>query len=208
MIKHEGKSSQMDHVIISAYGLFVIETKNYKGWIFGDESQKYWTQVIYKRKEKLYNPIWQNNGHIIALKEVLNDDEINYIPIIVFTKRATLKFDRNFKGKHVIYHNELLETINQYKQIQIPPDKVRFLNRKLQVLNNKDRQDKREHVEAIKREKQIRALKGKSGICPQCDGELIKRKGKHGEFMGCSNYPKCRYTKRLTEKITKKGSVI
>ncbi|MED4785238.1 nuclease-related domain-containing protein [Brevibacillus choshinensis] len=43
-----GNTSQIDHVIVSEYGIFVIETKNYKGWIYGDEDSQYWTQVIYK----------------------------------------------------------------------------------------------------------------------------------------------------------------
>jgi len=54
--------------VVSNYGIFVIETKNYKGWIIGNEFDDYWTQVIFKRKEKLYNPIKQNYGHIQALK--------------------------------------------------------------------------------------------------------------------------------------------
>lgn len=56
----------IDHVVISKYGVFVIETKNYRGWIIGNEKSEYWTQVIYKRKERLYNPIKQNYGHIKA----------------------------------------------------------------------------------------------------------------------------------------------
>jgi len=71
MIENEGKTSQIDHVVISNYGVFVIETKNYDGWILGDESSNYWTQVIYKRKEKLYNPIKQNYGHVQAIKNIL-----------------------------------------------------------------------------------------------------------------------------------------
>lgn len=51
MLNINGKTSQIDHVVVSNYGIFVIETKNYKGWILGDERSEYWTQVIYKRKE-------------------------------------------------------------------------------------------------------------------------------------------------------------
>jgi hypothetical protein len=49
----KGKTTQIDHVVVSEYGVFVIETKNYTGWIVGDEKSDYWTQVIYKRKERL-----------------------------------------------------------------------------------------------------------------------------------------------------------
>ncbi|MCB2294325.1 NERD domain-containing protein [Clostridium algoriphilum] len=85
------KTTQIDHVIVSNYGIFVIETKNYKGWILGNEFDDNWKQVIYKHKEKLQNPIKQNYGHIQALKEVLNDfKDIKYISIIAFTTRPEL----------------------------------------------------------------------------------------------------------------------
>jgi hypothetical protein len=61
-------SVQIDHVVVSNYGIFVIETKTYKGWIFGDAHKRYWTQVIYSCKTKLYNPLWQNYSHIKAIE--------------------------------------------------------------------------------------------------------------------------------------------
>ena len=75
MIYSKWGTSQIDHIVISIFGIFVIETKNYKGWIFGSENQEYWTQTIYGNKYKLYNPIRQNYSHIQALKnlETLKD---------------------------------------------------------------------------------------------------------------------------------------
>lgn len=55
-----GRTSQIDHVIVSPYGIFVIETKNYKGWIFGNEKSENWTQVIYKKKYLFKNPVKRN----------------------------------------------------------------------------------------------------------------------------------------------------
>ena len=97
--RKNGTTTQIDHVLISDKGLFVIETKNYNGWIFGSQNSKYWTQVIYKRKEKFYNPIWQNSGHIKELRHFLGDS-YNGLPmysIIVFGKQATLKFKEPFQ---------------------------------------------------------------------------------------------------------------
>ena len=65
-------TTQIDHLIVSIYGIFVIETKNMKGWIFGSANQKKWTQVIYKRKFSLYNPLHQNYKHLMAVKELIN----------------------------------------------------------------------------------------------------------------------------------------
>lgn len=34
-------------------------------------------------------------------------------------------------------------------------------------------------------------------VCPKCGGELFKRRGRFGEFYGCSNYPGCRFTRNI-----------
>ena len=69
-IKKDGKTSQIDHLVLSIYGIFVIETKNYKGWIFGNEKSKYWTQTLYKKKYKVFNPVIQNWTHVNFLKGI------------------------------------------------------------------------------------------------------------------------------------------
>jgi len=103
-------SSQIDHIVISTYGLFVIETKNYSGWIHGNESSEYWTQTFYKSRDKFRNPIKQNWSHIYALKEVLsNFRHITYHPIIVFVGSGELK---NVTSQiPVVYDNELFQII-------------------------------------------------------------------------------------------------
>ena len=58
-------TTQLDHVVVSPYGIYIIETKNHKGMIFGDPNGKVWTQVLNGRGHfTFYNPIWQNQGHI------------------------------------------------------------------------------------------------------------------------------------------------
>ncbi len=64
----EGATTQIDHLLLSPFGVFVIETKNYKGWIFGSERQKQWTQKIYKKSFKFQNPIHQNYKHMKVLE--------------------------------------------------------------------------------------------------------------------------------------------
>lgn len=96
MLQTGSRTTQIDHVVVSNYGIFVIETKNYQGWILGNEHDEYWKQVIYKRKEKLRNPLKRNYGHIQALKEALSEyTEVNYISIIAFTTNADLKVKTN-----------------------------------------------------------------------------------------------------------------
>ena len=93
--RKKGKTSEIDVLIIHSKGLFVIESKNYSGWIFGNEKQRQWTQTLpisYGRshKEYFYNPILQNQAHIRALRPLINDN-IPIYSIIAFSDNCTLK---------------------------------------------------------------------------------------------------------------------
>jgi len=93
--RKNGKTSEIDVLIIHSKGLFVIESKNYSGWIFGNEKQRQWTQTLpisYGRshKEYFYNPILQNQAHIRALRPLINDN-IPIYSIIAFSDNCTLK---------------------------------------------------------------------------------------------------------------------
>lgn len=107
--------SQIDHLVISPYGIFVIETKNYQGTIYGGKNRKTW---LVNGKFKMLSPLVQNYGHIEALKKYI--DTIYYdkfISIVSFTKRCTLKIDlelRDIKSDEmVIYDIFLTETIQR-----------------------------------------------------------------------------------------------
>ncbi|MHB8076695.1 NERD domain-containing protein [Desulfosporosinus fructosivorans] len=191
MLKTEGKTSQIDHVVISNYGIFVIETKNYKGWILGDEHGEQWTQVIYKRKEKFYNPIRQNDGHILALKQNLQEyQELSYISIIVFSINADLKVKTNSK---VIYSVNLLKIIREYVVESLTDQQKEAIYSKLIKLNVCEKEARTQHVDEINKKKAEVSQQLESSRCPKCSGVLIMRKGKYGDFKGCSNYPRCRY---------------
>lgn len=86
-------TTQIDHILLSPYGVFVIETKNYKGWIFGGERQKTWTQRIYKKSYKFQNPLFQNYKHTKVLERILADVvEPQYIhSIVVFMPDCEFK---------------------------------------------------------------------------------------------------------------------
>ena len=107
----DGKSSQIDHIVVSAYGIFVIETKNYKGWIFGSDTSRQWTQNIYGEKHSFYNPVLQNQGHIFALKKLLNLPADFFISVIAFSSKATLK---GYFGENVMYISEVNGFIKSY----------------------------------------------------------------------------------------------
>jgi hypothetical protein len=194
MLQLDGKTTQIDHIVVSNYGVFVIETKNYKGWITGNEYDDYWKQTIYKRKEKLHNPIRQNFGHIQALKEVLSDmTNINYISIVAFTTNADLKV----KAKtDVGYTINLPKTIRKYTEKTINDQDKEQIYKKLLSLNIDNKDNRKAHVEAIHKNVAEKNTKVNSDICPKCGSQLVLRNGKYGHFKGCSNFPKCRYIEK------------
>ena len=98
-------TTQIDHVLITPAGIFVIETKHYQGWIFGAPNQPQWTQVIYKKKSRFPNPIRQNYGHLKTLQSIFTLPESNFIPLVVFTGDAELKSDL---GPTVLSLDELI----------------------------------------------------------------------------------------------------
>lgn len=190
-----GKTSQIDHLIISNFGIFVIETKNYKGWILGGEKSEYWTQVIYSRKEKFYNPIRQNYGHINALKHFLQDfPNIRYFPIVVFSWRATLKV---WTTSQVTYSFKLLGIIKKYEEIILGEYEKNEIFDRISAVNSSATYNRNQHIKLIKQKIKEKNKSIEQGYCPQCGGNLVLRKGKFGKFQGCSNFPRCRNTIKL-----------
>lgn len=183
-IPHKKGKSQIDHLIISRYGIFVIETKNYKGWIYGDEHSQNWTQVLYTKKYKLYNPILQNKGHIIALRQALKDyPYIRYINMVVFTWNATLRLD---VSSIVIKYYWLYFRIKCFWRKNLSVAEMEAIYNRIIAINGKGYS----HIAQ-------QEAKASEHSCPQCYGYLIIRKGKYGNFWGCTNYPNCNYARHI-----------
>lgn len=87
-------TTQVDHILVSRFGVFVIETKDYKGWIFANPKQASWTQVLFNSKFRFQNPIFQNFRHVRAVQDLLD-----FLPpeairsVVVFTGDAEFKTD-------------------------------------------------------------------------------------------------------------------
>lgn len=190
--REDGTTSQVDHVVVSKYGIFVVETKNYAGWIFGNETNPKWTQVIYKTKSKFLNPIIQNKGHIKALNSYLNVDAKAYQSIIVFTLRSTLKKVETVTP--VIYSIHLVKKIRSYTDVLINEEELILIQNKLTAVGKTSIKGKIKHVEQVK---VVIEKENSTKICPRCGKELVTRKGKENSFLGCSGFPKCRYTKSM-----------
>ncbi len=188
--KKSGKTTQIDHVVVSPYGIFVIETKNYRGYITGSVQGEKWTQ---NKKYSIYNPLKQNYGHMKTLAELLALSEEIFIPIVVFSVEANVKV----QSKKIVYTTQLRKAIRAYQEPKLDTDQVNALTDKIKNANINSEKVRKEHVQAIHHDllKQEQMIAQK--ICPRCGGALVERWGKHGTFMGCSSYPKCRFTAAL-----------
>ena len=114
---NNGKYVQIDHIVISPYAIFVIETKNFKGKIYGGEYSQYWGQKLWRKYYKFYNPIRQNEGHVRYLKYLLKDYSNNvfipFIPIVVFNNEVDLAI--NTYNHIVVKRYNLTNVIKQNK---------------------------------------------------------------------------------------------
>ena len=185
----DGKTSQIDHVYVCTRGVFVIETKNYAGRIYGDEKQKYWTQVLAygNSKNKLYNPLMQNYTHIRRLKESL-PMEIDMVSAVVFVKDNI----RYINAENVYDLRGLKQLIGR-SEIRYSESKVDSITMAIESYKSNPVMTDEEHVANIKEtQRNI-----ERGICPRCGGELVLRASKRNgkRFYGCSNYPECTFMK-------------
>ena len=190
IIVNNGKSSQIDHIVILRTGIFVIETKNYSGSIYGSETSRNWTQVLAygKVKNKFYNPIMQNKSHIYALSELLGRKNI-FKSVIVFPKA---KLHLNV-GTPVVNIRLLRKELTSYNKAILTSQEIENFYNVIMYYKETPPVTNKEHVASIKEMKQ----KIEDNICPRCNSKLILRAGVQGRLYSCSNYPTCTFRKNI-----------
>ncbi len=204
----EGGTTQIDHIIVSQYGVFVIETKNYKGWIFGSEHSKTWTQSIYGKKHSFQNPLHQNYKHVKTLQKLLKLDENQIFSVVVFVGESTFKTDM---PNNVVYPLGLLRFIKSHLTVVFTPREMwRIIEEIEDAQLAKGFKTNREHVQNLKTRtdtthESLRTTREfKNNLyCPRCGNDLITRTARRGQnagsqFYGCRSYPRCKYTKSKT----------
>lgn len=122
-LKVDNHTTQIDHILVSTFGVFVIETKHYSGWIFGDAKSKSWTQVMYQMKFRFQNPLRQNFKHLKAVQELLDFIPAEQIKgLVVFSGNATFKTmppaDVHTIGSMVNYLKSLTEEVLTENRMQ------------------------------------------------------------------------------------------
>ena len=194
IIPSDNGTAQIDHLVVSPYGIWIVETKNKKGWIFGSEHQSKWTQVLGDHKYSFQNPLRQVYRQKKVLAQFLKISEAEINVVIYFIGDCTFKT--------ALPENVLKSGVGRYiktKQAQKLTDET--LNMVLQSM--------RHHTETstLTTKDHIRSLRERhdsNTTCPRCGGSLILRTAKKGPsagstFLGCENFPRCRFTKEHPE---------
>lgn len=148
LIEDDLGMTQIDHIYISKFGIFVIETKNYKGWIYGKAHDKEWTKNVYGKKYPFQNPLHQNYRHIKALEKVLNISHDNFHSVVVFAGECELK---SHFPDNVCYLYEFTDYILSFDEIVFSEDEIQYLINSLNLTkleNNND--NKKSHLKQLR----------------------------------------------------------
>ncbi|OAI03579.1 nuclease [Methylomonas methanica] len=190
----DGGTTQIDHVIVSRYGVFVIETKNMKGWIFGSANQKTWTQKIYRHTNQFQNPLHQNYKHTQTLQSALNLEPDKLFSLVVFIGDSEFKTPM---PENVVYAGGYIRFIKSKRQAILADSEVANICRALE--SGRLKPSIKTHVDHVRHVKTIVEQKQKlaENACPKCGRPMVLRIAKSGEkqgnqFWGCSGFPRCR----------------
>ena len=191
----EDGTTQIDHIIVSKYGIFVVETKNMKGWIFGNGNQKQWTQQIYKHKSKFQNPLHQNYKHVKTLEACLNAKNDSIFSVIIFIGDSTFKTNM---PENVRFARGGIEYIKSKTEIVFNAKEVASVIG--QIENGMLERSYKTNGQHIKHVKEIIEEKSNIKACSKCGADMMLRKvskvskvkNADNEFWGCSSFPKCR----------------
>lgn len=146
LIKDDRGTHQIDHIVISNKGIFVIEMKNYYGLIVGDKYKEKWTQYLGHYRTEFYNPLRQNYGHIKALSKLLNLDDKLFISIVCFSNNAKLSIKHN---EEIVNFRELIKKIKNYDEKNLDIDMHKCNN--IILLNNiSNKKIRKKHIKKIK----------------------------------------------------------
>ena len=194
-VPYMGTTAEIDLVMIHEKGIFVFESKNYSGWIFGAADQPYWMQSFPNgEKRQFYNPIMQNRTHINALAQYLNLPLHCFHSCVVFSDRCTFKkVPQNLSFVAVTQHSGLLEQLRNMLSalpVKFQKAEIKKIRKRLSPLESVGKRVKEQHVRDI--------LDAQSAtVCPFCGGKLRRRKGPYGAYWACRDYPNCNYTRKI-----------
>lgn len=143
-------TTQIDHILVSRFGVFVVETKSYKGWLFASAGQRFWTQVLFRAKFRFQNPLLQNHRHVVAVRQLLD-----FLPaesvrsVVVFTGDAEFKAGVP-EGVYDLY--SLVQHIRQQRREEMSLNRLQFCVGRLETARLAvTRSTDVEHVQSLNR---------------------------------------------------------
>lgn len=185
-------TTQIDHILVSPFGILVIETKNMNGWIFGSGNQPQWTQMMGRRKYRFQNPLRQNYRHTKCLSEFLGLNHDLFHSIVYFTGEAAFKtpMPANVMDRGLSSH------IRGFSTVVFSESQVQEIALYIRVLKSDRTLNRGTHMQSLS-ERHASTI-----LCPKCNSKLSVKTAKKGQYVGrnffrCSSYPQCRYTKDL-----------
>jgi hypothetical protein len=193
IVPDERGTTEVDRIVVTPAGVFVVETKDFGAWIYGDERDEYWTAVYPTEKHRFQNPLRQNFRHIRALESCLGIRRSLLHSVVAFTSRARLMtplpphvLSTDSEGYIRAHENVALSPL-EFDEIcaRLGPLAIRSGSHELEA-----------HVE------RLHERFSSTTQCPLCSGILVERKSRKpgyegNAFLGCSNYPRCRYIRDL-----------
>ena len=198
-IRTANGTTQIDHIIVSRYGIFVIETKNMEGWIFGGEQQPQWTQSLYGKTFRFQNPLHQNYRHTRALEEFLGLPGTHFHSVVCFvgeTCQLKTGLPANvIRGGPFGYIKAKTDVLIPDDQVLAIVEAIKTGMRPKNFLGLSTRETKREHLASLQERH------SSTTTCPKCGSDLVLRTIKKGEktgqqFYGCSQFPACRFIRQ------------
>ncbi|WP_420813953.1 NERD domain-containing protein [Mariprofundus erugo] len=212
-IPTEDGTTQIDHIIVSRFGVFVVETKNMKGWIFGGEHQKQWTQQIFKSKHKFQNPLHQNYKHTKTLETALGLAHEKMFSVVVFVGDSTFKTGMpesvTCGGGYIRYIKSKTEILLSEAEVQQVIAQIADGRLKPSLKTSFEHARHVRDIVAAKTEEKTAAPAAAEPLpaaadapsatksCPKCGSPMVLRTSQKGpesgsQFWGCSTFPKCR----------------
>lgn len=218
----EDGTTQIDHVIVSRFGIFVIETKNMQGWIFGSEREATWTQKFRNSSRTFQNPLRQNYKHVAVLAESLGLPVETFKSVIIFIGDATLKTSMppnvmnrgqvTFIKSHrnaVLTEEQVGLALANIESMRLTPGirthvqhvrNVRaIVSQKMEAIEAATNQSETLVAPAAAEPQTSVAMAPEAGppLCPKCGRSMAQRVARSGDragksFWGCTGYPNCR----------------
>ncbi len=188
-------TTQIDHVVVSRFGVFVIETKNLAGWIFGDERSRKWTQSIYGRNFPFLNPLRQNYKHLKALADLSGLGPQCLHSVVVFVGSSRFK---TAMPSNVLKRRRLVRYMRSKTDLLLSDEQVEHVVSTLKQSGASGFGGRRRHLLSLKENR-------RNPVCPRCGEAMVLRTAKRGtnlggQFWGCSGYPECRSTRAVDQR--------